>query len=136
MAGATWDSAKVLAVISISAVIPLLFFGKSLNLFFLGRIASRDDGVSTRRLKIWVVLFSTLAVGVSVAFSGIIAFVGLLVPHTLRLIGTVDNRFLLPASLIAGAIVLNLADLLARTIIQPLELPIGVVTALVGAPVF
>ncbi|MVZ60659.1 iron chelate uptake ABC transporter family permease subunit [Sphingobacterium humi] len=136
MAGATWDSAKVLAVISISAVIPLLFFGKSLNLFSLGESQAEMMGVSTRRLKIWVVLFSTLAVGVSVAFSGIIAFVGLLVPHTLRLIGTVDNRFLLPASLIAGAIVLNLADLLARTIIQPLELPIGVVTALVGAPVF
>jgi len=136
MAGATWESVNILAIFSIIAVTPLLFFGKSLNLFALGESQAEMMGLNTKRLKVLIIVCSTLAVGVSVAFAGIIAFVGLLVPHTLRLIGTVDNRFLLPASLLGGAIVLNLADLIARTIIQPLELPIGVITALIGAPVF
>ena len=102
----------------------------------LGESQAQMMGLNTKRMKILTILFSTLAVGASVAFAGIIAFVGLLVPHTLRLLGSVDNRFLLPASLLGGALILNLSDLVARTIIQPLELPIGVVTAIIGAPVF
>ncbi len=136
MAGAAWESVPVLLFFSVISVVPLLFFGKSLNLFAIGESQAEMMGLNPKRLKIFVILFSTLAVGVSVAFSGIIAFVGLLVPHTLRLIGSVDNRFLLPASLLGGALTLNLSDLIARTVIQPLELPIGVITAIIGAPVF
>ncbi|MCT1523051.1 FecCD family ABC transporter permease [Sphingobacterium hotanense] len=136
MAGATWESVNILIIFAVVSVVPLLFFGKALNLFALGESQAEMMGLNTKRLKILIIICSTLAVGVSVAFGGIIAFVGLLVPHTLRLIGSVDNRFLLPTSLLGGAIVLNLADLIARTIIQPLELPIGVITALIGAPVF
>jgi len=93
-------------------------------------------GVNTSRLKLVVILFSTLAVGAAVAFSGVISFVGLLVPHAMRLIGGVDNRYVLISSSIAGALVLSLADLVSRLVIQPLELPIGVITALLGTPVF
>ncbi|MDM1048667.1 FecCD family ABC transporter permease [Sphingobacterium hotanense] len=134
MAGATWEAVNII-IFAVVSVIPLLFFGKALNLFALGESQAEMMGLNTKRLKILIIICSTLSVGVSVAFGGIIAFVGLLVPHTLRLIGSVDNRFLLPTSLLGGAIVLNLADLIARTIIQPLELPIGVITALIGAPV-
>jgi len=136
LAGASWESVPVLLSFSVISTTPLLFLGKSLNLFALGESQAEMMGLNAGRLKIGIIIFSTMAVGVSVAFSGIIAFIGLLVPHTLRLIGTVDNRFLLPATLIGGALMLNLSDLLARTIIQPLELPIGVITAVIGAPVF
>lgn len=136
MAGATWSSVPILFSFSAISVVPLLYLGKSLNLFALGESQAQMMGLNTKRMKILTILFSTLAVGASVAFAGIIAFVGLLVPHTLRLLGSVDNRFLLPASLLGGALILNLSDLVARTIIQPLELPIGVVTAIIGAPVF
>jgi iron complex transport system permease protein len=77
-----------------------------------------------------------MAVGASVSFSGIIGFVGLLIPHLVRLIGGVDHKFVLPASALLGALVLTFSDLVARLIIQPIELPIGVVTALTGTPVF
>lgn len=136
MAGATWESAYVLLLFSFIGVLPLLTTGRGLNLFALGESQAEMMGLQTKRLKIIIIVFSTLAVGAAVSFAGVISFVGLLVPHVLRLIGSVDNRFLLPASLIGGALVLNVADLVARTIILPLELPIGVITALIGAPVF
>ncbi|MGO1242938.1 MAG: FecCD family ABC transporter permease [Sphingobacterium sp.] len=136
MAGASWESIPILLLFSVISTVPLLFFGKSLNLFAIGESQAEMMGLNPKRLKIAVIVFSTLAVGASVAFSGIIAFIGLLVPHTLRLIGSVDNRFLLPASLLGGAVTLNLSDVVARTVIQPLELPIGVITAIIGAPVF
>ena len=136
MAGATWKSAQVLLIFASVAVVPLLFFGKSLNLFSLGESQAEMMGLNVKKLKLIIIICSALAVGASVAFAGVIAFVGLLVPHSLRLIGSVDNRFLLPSSLIGGAIVINFSDLVARVVIQPLELPIGVITALIGAPVF
>ncbi|MNT22794.1 Hemin transport system permease protein HmuU [compost metagenome] len=88
------------------------------------------------RVKRFVVVLSTLAVGASVAVSGIIGFVGLIVPHTVRLMGGPDHRFVLPGSLILGALVLTLADVIARVSVAPIELPIGVITALLGTPVF
>ncbi|MNR05248.1 Hemin transport system permease protein HmuU [compost metagenome] len=77
-----------------------------------------------------------MAVGASVAVSGIIGFVGLLVPHTIRLLIGVDHKYVLPASALMGALMLTLADMLCRTIIAPIELPIGVITALLGTPLF
>ncbi|KKX51322.1 hypothetical protein L950_0205405 [Sphingobacterium sp. IITKGP-BTPF85] len=93
-------------------------------------------GVQTDRIKRWVVVLSTLAVGASVAVSGIIGFVGLIVPHIIRLIGGADHRFVLPGSLLFGALVLTLADVIARVSVAPIELPIGVITALLGTPLF
>lgn len=90
----------------------------------------------TDRVKLGVVTLATLAVGAAVSVSGIIGFVGLLVPHTVRLMGGADNRYVLIASTIMGATVLTLADVLSRTLAAPIELPIGVITALLGTPVF
>lgn len=126
----------VVAPFILVALCCLSFYGKSLNAFALGELQADLLGMRTDRVKRWVVVLSTIAVGASVAVSGIIGFVGLLVPHTVRLFGGVDHRFVLPASMLLGALVLTLADVLARTLVAPIELPIGVITALLGTPVF
>lgn len=136
LGGASWENIIVILPFVLVPLIALSLFGKSLNAFALGEVHADLLGMRTDRVKRWVVVFSTLAVGASVAVSGVIGFVGLLVPHTVRLMGGVDHRFVLPASMVMGALVLTLADVLARTLVAPIELPIGVITALLGTPVF
>ncbi|KGE12341.1 FecCD family ABC transporter permease [Sphingobacterium deserti] len=136
LGGATWDNIAVVAPCIIFPVSLLLFFGKQLNAFSLGEMHADLLGMRTDKVKLWVVILSTLAVGSSVAIAGVIGFVGLLVPHTVRLLGGASNRYVLAGSLILGALVLTLADVISRTLIAPMELPIGVITALLGTPVF
>ncbi|HWV73323.1 MAG TPA: iron ABC transporter permease [Pseudosphingobacterium sp.] len=136
LGGATWQTVwSVMPFIVIPlTILPLL--GKSLNAFSLGETQANILGLRPNRVKTQVVILATLAVGASVAVSGIIGFVGLLVPHIIRLTGGVDHRFVLPASALMGALTLTLADVLARNLAAPIELPIGVITALLGSPVF
>lgn len=136
LGAASWDNVFVVAPFILLALGFLLFFGKALNAFALGEMQADLLGMRTDRIKRWVVVLSTIAVGASVAVSGIIGFVGLLVPHCVRLLAGVDHRYVLPASMLLGALVLSLADVLARTLVAPIELPIGVITALLGTPVF
>jgi iron complex transport system permease protein len=136
LAGATWET--VLAVMPF-IVIPVLLLprmGKALNAFALGEVQASQLGLKVNVIKRNVVILATMGVGASVAVSGIIGFIGLLVPHIIRLIIGVDNKHVLPASAIFGALMLTLADMLCRTIVAPIELPIGVITALLGTPVF
>ncbi len=114
----------------------LLRMHKPLNALALGEDQARHIGVDAERMKKVVVLCTALMVGATVALCGVIGFVGLVVPHILRLAGGADNRFLLPASALGGAVLLCGADTLARTVAAPAEVPIGVITALCGAPVF
>lgn len=136
LGGATWQTVwSVMPFIALPLIVlPLL--GKSLNAFSLGEAQASILGLRPNRVKTQVVVLATLAVGASVAVSGIIGFVGLLVPHIVRLAGGVDHRFVLPASALFGALTLTLADVLARNLAAPIELPIGVITALLGSPVF
>ncbi|WP_265713762.1 FecCD family ABC transporter permease [Sphingobacterium sp. InxBP1] len=136
LGGATWDNVLAVAPFIVIPILILPFFGKSLNAFALGELQADLLGMRTDRVKRWVVILSTLAVGASVAVSGIIGFVGLIIPHTVRLMGGPDHRFVLPASLLLGALVLTLADVIARVLVAPIELPIGVITALLGTPIF
>ena len=136
LAGATWQN--VLSILPF-VLIPLILLpteGRRLNAFVLGEKQADQLGVRTSSVKLKVVILATMAVGAAVSVSGIIGFVGLLVPHLVRLIGGVDNRYVIPVSAIMGALVLCLADLLARIITMPIEQPIGVITALIGSPVF
>lgn len=136
LAGATWQNLfSVLPFILIPLVL-LPTEGRRLNAFVLGEKQADQLGMRTSKVKLKVVILATMAVGAAVAVSGIIGFVGLLVPHLVRLIGGVDNRYVIPVSAIMGALVLCLADLLARIITIPIEQPIGVITALIGSPVF
>lgn len=136
LGGATWST--VLSLLPF-VVIPLWLLpgeGRALNAFSLGEAEALHVGVDVGWLKIRVLLLATLAVGATVAVCGMIGFVGLIVPHILRSWSGSDHRALLVNSALAGAILLTLADLASRTIIAPAELPIGIVTALAGAPVF
>ena len=136
LAGAGWTTLACVAPFIIFSLIALPLQGKKLNAFALGELQADQLGIRTSRVKRRIVLLATLAVGSAVSVTGIIGFVGLLVPHTIRLLGGVDNRYVLPASALLGALVLTLADMVARVITAPMELPIGVVTALLGTPVF
>jgi iron complex transport system permease protein len=100
----------------------------------LGEREARHLGVDTERVRISVIILTALMTGATVAVAGIIAFVGLIVPHVVRLVAGPNHRILLPASALGGALLVVVADLVARTIISPLELPLGVLTALIGGP--
>lgn len=136
LGGATWENVSCLLPFVMLPVIGLPLLGKGLNAFSIGESQAELIGLNPNRIKLYVVLLSTMAVGASVAVSGIIGFVGILVPHTIRLLCGVDHKFVLPASALLGALVLTLADMISRMIAQPVELPIGVITALLGTPLF
>jgi len=108
----------------------------SLNLLTLGEEAARSLGVEVERVKKLIFLAAALLTGAVVAFSGLIGFVGLIVPHAVRLTLSADHRLLLPIAGLAGGVFLMVADTVARTLLSPTEIPVGVVTALVGGPVF
>ncbi|WP_406149618.1 FecCD family ABC transporter permease [Streptomyces sp. NBC_01012] len=133
---ATWP--KVLAVLP-CAVLGLLvapFYARKLDLLALGERPARHLGVDVERLRIVLVLVVALLTAAAVAVAGIISFVGLLVPHLLRMANGPGHRFLLPGSALGGALVLVAGDLAARTVADPAELPLGVLTALFGSPFF
>jgi iron complex transport system permease protein len=136
LAGATW--AKLVAVgpiVALSlAVTP--FLARGLNGLSLGEASARHLGVPVQRLKHIAIFTVAAATGASVAVSGTIGFIGIVVPHLLRLAIGPDNRFLLPAAALGGASLLLVADTISRTVVAPAELPIGIVTAAAGAPVF
>jgi len=114
----------------------LMTLGTPLNLFLLGEAEARHLGVEVEHLKRRATVATALVVGAAVAVSGIIGFVGLVAPHLVRLVTGPDNRYVLPASAICGAIMLTGADAVARIIVLPAELPIGLVTGIVGGPFF
>jgi iron complex transport system permease protein len=134
--GASW--LQVFIVGSIAAIIFILSFrlSKQLNALLLGEEEAGYIGVDTNKLKKRVMVLNTIMVSVATAFVGVIAFMGLIVPHLLRLLIGSDNRRLLPAAMIAGAVLLTIADMGARLLLAPAEIPIGIITSLVGAPVF
>ncbi|HLF84017.1 MAG TPA: iron ABC transporter permease [Blastocatellia bacterium] len=109
---------------------------RSLNLMMIGEQDALTLGVEARRVKVSVYLAASLLTGAAVAVSGAIGFVGLIIPHAVRLVGGSDNRLVVPASALVGGVFLMLADTIARTAVAPRELNIGVITSLVGAPVF
>jgi iron complex transport system permease protein len=136
LGGATWT--KVTAVLPL--IFPMLlatpFLARGLNALALGEAEAYHLGVPVQRLKALAILLVAVSVGASVAGAGMIGFVGIVVPHVLRLVAGPDHRFLLPASALLGAVLLSAADTVARIIVAPAELPIGILTAAIGAPFF
>ncbi|ARF72246.1 iron ABC transporter permease [Streptomyces griseus] len=133
---ATWP--KVLAVLpcALAGLLIAPFYARKLDLLALGERPARHLGVDVERLRITLVLVVALLTAAAVAVAGIIAFVGLLVPHLLRMANGPGHRFLVPGSALGGALVLVAGDLAARTVAAPAELPLGVLTALFGSPFF
>src|SRR5687767_14297548 len=132
-------TSSLLIVALVAAVIGtsiLTLHARSLNLIMLGERDAFDLGVEVSRVRLTVFVAASLLVGVSVALSGSVGYVGLVVPHLVRMATSGDNRLTIPASALAGASFVVLADTVARTIIAPRELPVGAITALIGAPLF
>ena len=115
---------------------PLLLCSRELNAFAVGEENALHVGVSVRRVKLTVMICASALIGICVSIGGSVAFVGLIVPHMIRLASGPNHRRLLPLSMLSGAVFLMLADLAARSLLSPLELPIGVVTSLIGAFTF
>lgn len=136
LGGATWDKLFITAPLMVISFIVLLLHSRSLNAMALGEAEAFHMGVDIERTKRTIVFFSALGVAVSVSMSGVIGFIGLVVPHLVRVLFQPDHKLVMPASVLGGALLLILADVIARTVVSPAELPIGVVTALIGAPFF
>jgi len=136
LGGATWHKAAIVLPFLIATAAGMPLIARGLDLLALGESEAFHMGVSVERLKRLSILLVAAAVGAAVAFCGIVGFVGIVVPHLLRLMIGPGHRLLLPASMLLGGAMLLAADSAARTLAAPAELPIGIVTAIVGAPFF
>jgi iron complex transport system permease protein len=134
--GATWRGSAVLAVYLVPALAILMALARPLNLLSIGEETAAYLGAPVERTKLLAYATASLLAAAAVAVSGVIGFVGLVIPHVIRMLWGGDYRFLIPASTLLGATFLVLADALARTATAPTELPVGVVTAFVGVPFF
>jgi len=136
LAGATWSSTAIALPVLAVAGIPLMFCGRLLDAFSFGDTAASALGVPVPAVR-WTLLGATaLLTGAMVSVSGSIGFVGLVLPHAVRMLAGASHRSLLPLSALAGALFLVLTDTAARTVFDPREIPVGIVTALIGAPFF
>jgi len=136
LSGAGSDRALLMAGVAVALAAWLPRYARPLNAMLLGESEARHLGVPVQVIKRQLIVLTALGVGCAVASAGIVAFVGLVVPHVVRLLAGPDHRYLLPASALAGALLVVAADTLARVVIAPVELPTGVITALLGAPFF
>ncbi|HSM36984.1 MAG TPA: iron ABC transporter permease [Longimicrobiales bacterium] len=136
LAGAGWRAPAILAAVVLPVSVALLLLARSLNLLAIGEETALFLGTRVERVKVAAYFLASVLVAGSVAAAGVIGFIGLVVPHALRLAWGGDHRLLLPACLLAGGAFLIAADTLARGVTGAMELPVGVVTALVGVPVF
>jgi iron complex transport system permease protein len=136
LSGATWAKIAALAPVLALGLIACLPIARGLDLFALGEAEAFHSGIDVERLKRISIILVSAMTGVAVSVSGVIGFVGIMVPHLLRLVIGPAHRLLLPASALLGAVLLMGADTLARTIVAPAEMPIGILTAAVGAPFF
>lgn len=131
-----WASSFTIFPYIILGILVIFAFSRELNILSLGEQNAHHLGVNVARIRLLLLIVASLITGAAVAVSGIIGFIGLVVPHMMRALCGPDHRILLPLSTLAGAILLIAADTLARTVMEPQELPIGVITALLGAPFF
>jgi iron complex transport system permease protein len=136
LAAASWPVAGVVSAGGVMALFGMWRLRIGLNAMALGEAEARHLGVHVDRLKTLSIVFSALAVGLAVAFCGMIGFIGLVAPHCIRLIAGPDARVVMPGSALLGAALTVGADVVARTVVAPAEMPIGVLTALIGAPFF
>ncbi|MGQ9808276.1 MAG: FecCD family ABC transporter permease [Armatimonadota bacterium] len=131
-----WDYLKMASVIGLLCLAGLFWNARDLNAFALGEDQARSLGVEPERLKAMVILLTTLGTAACVSAAGVIGFAGLIVPHGMRRVFGPDHRPLLVSSALCGACLLVLADALARGLAPPREVPVGVITSIIGAPVF
>lgn len=136
LSNATWEHVGLTGLVLVLGFAACLTLRSRLDVLALGDRSAAASGINVERLRILAILLVCVLTGVAVAFAGVISFVGLIVPHTLRLIVGPSHRYLVPLSALGGAVLLGLADIAARTVIPFGDLPVGIFTALVGGPLF
>jgi iron complex transport system permease protein len=136
MAGATWPKAFAIAPFLLLAIVVTPFMARGLDLLVLGEAEAFHAGVAVQNLKLVAIVLVAAVTGAAVSVAGVIGFVGIVIPHLLRLMIGPSHGLLLPASILAGAALLLCADTAARTLAAPAEVPIGIITAVIGAPFF
>jgi iron complex transport system permease protein len=136
LSGANWHSVIIVGTTSVICICTALRYTKHLNALMIGEEEAHYIGINIKRLKLIILLINVVMVAVATAFTGVISFIGLIVPHLLRIMKGSDNRFLVIGSALMGGLLLSLADITARLLLQPAELPIGIVTSIIGVPVF
>lgn len=134
--GKGWDHLGAVFLPMILSMALLTSFSKDLNIMLLGEESAQNLGIDVEKAKIIILIICSFIIATAVSVSGIIGFVGLIIPHILRLIVGPDHRILIPSSMLAGGIFMVFADTLARTIISPTEIPVGIITAFFGGPFF
>ena len=135
-AGASWIQVWITSAVATIIFIISFRYARQLNALILGEEEALHLGIDAEKLKRRILITTTIMVSVATAFVGVISFLGLIVPHILRLMIGSDNKRLIPASIFMGALLLTLADMGARLLLAPAEIPIGIITSIVGAPVF
>lgn len=136
LSGATWTKVWITLPVVGLGFAYMMFSSRRMNLLLMGEERARELGVDSRRTRRNLMVVAALTTAAAVAFSGLIGFIGLMVPHIMRLLVGPDHRRLLPASALFGAVLLLLADTLARTAMAPAEIPVGIITTAVGGPFF
>jgi iron complex transport system permease protein len=132
----SWDTTWISLACIPPAVLTACYFAPELNVLLLGQDTAESSGIRAGRIQLLYAVLAALLTSISVAVAGLIGFVGLIVPHMIRLTFGADHRALLPLAFFSGGVFLVLCDTAARTIISPAELPVGIVTSLVGVPIF
>lgn len=136
LAGANWEQTGIVALIVTAAALVALTLGRKLDLLALGDTAASHVGLNVQQVRIAAIFLSTLLTAAAVSFAGLIAFVGLVIPHIIRTVAGPSNRVLIPASIVGGALLIGASDIFARILIPFADLPIGIFTALFGGPTF
>ena len=135
-ANITWENAFLVLIPALAISFISMLWAREFNLFMSGEDQARQLGLNVRMFKAEMMVVASILTSVCVAFVGVIGFVGLVIPHACRMLMGGDHRLIMPASIVLGACLMLFADLVARTVIAPLEIPVGAVTALIGTPVF
>ncbi|MBU5425887.1 iron chelate uptake ABC transporter family permease subunit [Tissierella pigra] len=136
LAGKGWTPLISITIPVVISMTGIGFFARDLNIMLIGEESAQSLGIDVERTKVYILILGSFLVSMVVSVSGIIGFVGLIIPHIVRIVLGPDNRILLPSSALVGAIFMIFADTIARTIISPVEIPVGIITALFGGPFF
>ena len=134
--GTTWIDLYIVFLVMVPGILLLFFYGRDLNLMVFGDDAAQSVGVNIEQSKKVILILISLLTSTAVAFCGSIGFIGLIIPHLMRLLVGSDNRKLIPYSAVGGSLLLLWADVFARTLVPPLEIPVGILTSLLGGPFF
>ncbi|MBQ7979257.1 MAG: iron ABC transporter permease [Candidatus Methanomethylophilaceae archaeon] len=135
-ANITWENAWIVMVPALGISLLAMVWAREFNLFMMGEDQAKQLGMNVKRFKRTMMIIASVLTALCVAFCGIIGFVGLIIPHACRMALGTDHRLIMPASIVLGACLMLFSDLIARTVLSPLELPVGAITAMIGTPIF